>query len=101
MPMELYFDPDWTFDKLINAEVVQCVNRTNPGMYLSIPPDPNNMDYQAYLAWVAAGGVPTIVDVTPVPPTPEPVPDAKGMGDVTKRLNDLLKVLREKGVVDE
>ena len=24
-----------------------------------IPPDPNNIDYQAYLAWVAAGNTPT------------------------------------------
>ena len=30
----------------------------------SIPADPNNADYQAYLAWVAAGNTPTPVTVT-------------------------------------
>lgn len=28
----------------------------------SIPPDPANMDYAAYLAWVVAGGVPDPAD---------------------------------------
>ena len=28
----------------------------------SIPPDPANVDYAAYLAWVEAGGVPDPVD---------------------------------------
>jgi hypothetical protein len=28
----------------------------------SIPFDPDNTDYQAYLAWVAQGGVPTPAD---------------------------------------
>ena len=27
-----------------------------------IPKDPDNTDYQAYLAWVAQGGVPTPAD---------------------------------------
>jgi len=34
----------------------------------SIPPDPNNRDYVAFLAWQAAGGVPDPY----VPPEPEP-----------------------------
>ncbi len=34
-----------------------------------IPPDPANTDYQAYLEWVAQGGVPEPA------PEPEPVPE--------------------------
>jgi len=35
---------------------------------MSIPPDPNNMDYWAYLGWKAQGGMPTIIDDTPPSP---------------------------------
>jgi len=39
------------------------------GQNISIPPDPANTDYAAYLEWVAAGN-------TPEPaPEPEPVPE--------------------------
>ena len=34
-----------------------------------IPPDPANTDYQAYLEWVAQGGMPEPA------PEPEPVPE--------------------------
>ena len=34
----------------------------------SIPADPNNTDYAAYLVWVAAGNVPTPADPVPVQP---------------------------------
>ena len=37
-----------------------CVNRLSDGAW--IPFDLNNTDYQAYLKWVAEGGVPTPAD---------------------------------------
>ena len=33
-----------------------CILRLSDGA--CIPPDPNNVDYAAYLAWLDAGGVP-------------------------------------------
>lgn len=36
----------------------------------SIPPDPGNADYRAYLAWVAKGNTPTPADPPPTPPPP-------------------------------
>ena len=49
------------------ADNVQVVLRSD-GAY--IPPDPNNADFQAYLAWLASGGEPT---KAPTPPTPDVV----------------------------
>ena len=34
--------------------------RQSDGHY--IPLDPNNIDYQTYLVWIAAGGVPTTAE---------------------------------------
>ena len=39
-----------------------CVTRTTDGA--SIPFDPDNTDYQAYLKWVAEGNVPTPAENT-------------------------------------
>lgn len=49
-----------------------------------IPPDPNNTDYAAYLAWVAGGGVPEPAD--PLPPAPIPTVSA---WQIRKALNQL------------
>jgi len=38
------------------------VGITEDGRYLSIPFDPDNTDYQAYLAWLAEGGIPIPAD---------------------------------------
>jgi len=38
-----------------------CVNRSDGW---SIPFDPANTDYQAYLAWLAEGGIPEAADAT-------------------------------------
>jgi len=35
---------------------------SNSSIYLSIPPDPENIDYQDYLAWVADGNTPEEAD---------------------------------------
>ena len=41
------------------------ITKTNNGVFeLSIPDDPNNTDYQAYLKWVSEGGVPTPAENT-------------------------------------
>ena len=48
----------YQFTKPFNG-VVSVVIRTNAdGSITSIPFDPNNTDYQAYLAWVAEGNTP-------------------------------------------
>ena len=43
---------------------IRTVNKQDGNILLSIPTDPANTDYQAYLEWVAAGN------------TPEPAEDA-------------------------
>ena len=41
----------------------ECVRHVgDDGIVLLIPLDPANTDYQRYLAWVAAGGVPEIIE---------------------------------------
>lgn len=38
----------------------QVIRRISDGA--TIPPDPNNMDYAAFLEWVAAGNTPATYD---------------------------------------
>jgi len=46
----------YTIQQPILANGQQIIIRQNAdGSITSIPPDPNNTDYQAYLAWVAEG----------------------------------------------
>jgi len=46
--------------KLFNSSLQNFVIRTSDNAY--IPMDEANTDYQAYLKWVAEGGVPTPAD---------------------------------------
>ena len=51
--------------KLIKDAMTQKVNvvtKQEGDILISIPFDPQNVDYQAYLAWVEAGGVPLPAD---------------------------------------
>ena len=41
---------------------VKSVNKTENGVLLSIPFDPANTDYIAYLKWIEEGNVPTPAD---------------------------------------
>jgi hypothetical protein len=45
--------------KNINGEQTSVINSDKN---ICIPFDPDNTDYQAYLKWVAEGGVPTPAD---------------------------------------
>ncbi len=41
---------------------INVVLKIEEGLIISIPFDPDNTDYQAYLKWVSEGGVPTPAD---------------------------------------
>ena len=49
--------------KDIRSQEINSVFRTDDnGQVWSIPFDPANTDYQAYLKWISEGGVPTPAD---------------------------------------
>jgi hypothetical protein len=45
--------------KLINLDgKLACIQKQDGNVLMSIPLDPANTDYQAYLKWLAAGNTP-------------------------------------------
>jgi hypothetical protein len=47
------------------TQKIECVNKQEGNLLLSIPFDPDNTDYQAYLRWLEEGNTPTPPDDTP------------------------------------
>ena len=73
-----------------------------PSDHAQIPLNTKNMDYVEYLAWKKAGGIPTIVNDYVAPDAPAvvtKVADAKNAEDAVKKLNEVMAVLREKGLI--
>ena len=92
MPGEI--DMDKQYEELWNKGSLQCVQTTN----MSIPPDPDNMDYARYLEWKRQGGVPTVKDVTHYPDLAE-----RRQAEYVKagaRVEDMIVALWEKIVED-
>lgn len=50
-----YFIVESNINGVLDSSILA---KSNDGMWLSIPANPDNVDYQDYLAWVAEGNTP-------------------------------------------
>jgi len=93
-------DPNWTFDKYCFDGVEHGVLRTGPGPELSIPTDPSNEDYQDYLAWKDAGGIPNVIDlIAPAATPPVKIENVLDQADTGIKINALLAALRQLRII--
>jgi hypothetical protein len=57
---------------MYEGQPAQCIKRLSDNAF--IPFDPANVDYQAYLAWLAEGNLPIPVESTEGSANPDPLP---------------------------
>jgi hypothetical protein len=74
------------WDAMTNAPHTGIIQRDEDGAF--VPFDPDNMDYQDYLAWLDQGNEPYPAQ-TPADPLPEVVPVEDRVADLETRVDQL------------
>lgn len=83
------------WDGTTNTVSTQVIQRDEDGAF--IPFDPDNVDYQAYLAWLDKGNEPNPPPANPVPPIEElPPPDIVEVNAQVQDIDARLSALEEK-----